>query len=103
MVTNNHIQAGSYRWRWIASIWFGFALFGALQTVFVMRSEGMHHAWLKLFVTTLLSWLPWALITPLVLHLGRRFPPLKLRPLITWPVHATTCAAIGLIYAAWTT
>ena len=56
----------SRRWVWIASIWFGFGLFDATQTVLVMRSEGMHHAWTKLFVTLLLAWLPWALATPLV-------------------------------------
>jgi hypothetical protein len=99
----NDIPAKSQPWLWIASIWLGFGLIDASQTVFAMRSEGMHHAWVKLFVTTVISWLPWALATPLVLHLGRRFPPLKLRPLITWPVHAATCAAIGLIFAAWTT
>ena len=88
---------------WIASIWFGFGLFDAMQTVFVMRAEGMHHAWVSLFVTTVLSWLPWALATPLVLRLGRRFPPVKLRPFLTWLAHVAACAAIGLIFTAWTT
>ncbi|HTF42566.1 MAG TPA: histidine kinase [Terriglobales bacterium] len=87
---------------WIASIWSGLALFDATQTVLVMRAEGMHHAWVKLFVTTALSWLPWALATTLVLRLGRRFPPVQLRPLLTWPAHLAACAAIGLIFAAWT-
>jgi two-component system, LytTR family, sensor kinase len=101
MTTNNNIQAGSYRWRWIASIWFGFALFGALQTVFVMRSEGMHHAWLTLFVTTLLSWLPWALMTPLILHLGRRFPPLKPWRFQNWFAHIAAWLAVGAIFSTW--
>lgn len=74
-----------------------------MQTVFVMRAEGMHHAWVKLFVTTLLSWLPWALATTPVLRLERRFPPTKWRPLSKWLVHAGACAAIGLIFTAWTT
>jgi two-component system LytT family sensor kinase len=87
----------------IASIWFGFGVIDATQTVFVMRAEGMHHAWMKLFVTTVLSWLPWTLSTPLVLRLGHRFPPVKLRPFLTWFVHVAACATIGLIFAAWTT
>ena len=29
----------------------GFGLIDATQTVFVMRAEGMHHAWVRLFVT----------------------------------------------------
>ena len=62
---------------WIASIWFGFALFDATQTVFVMHAEGMHHAWVRLFATTMLAWLPWALATPLVVRLGRRYPPVN--------------------------
>ena len=99
----NDIPAKSQPWLWVASIWLGFGLIDASQTVFAMRSEGMHHAWVKLFVTTVISWLPWALATPFVLRLGRQFPPLKLRPFVTWPVHAATCATIGLIFAAWTT
>jgi len=98
----NYIPSYSHRWVWIASIWFGFGLFDATQTVFVMRAEGMHHAWVYLFVTTVLSWLPWALATTLVMRLGRRFPPVKLRPFLTWPAHAAACATIGLVFAAWT-
>jgi two-component system LytT family sensor kinase len=51
----------------------------------------------------MLSWLPWALSTAFVLRLGRRFPPVKLRPLVTWVTHLGACAAIGLIFSAWTT
>ncbi len=36
-------QYPSHAWAWIASIWLGFGLVDAAQTVFVMRSEGMHH------------------------------------------------------------
>ena len=95
--------ASPARWRWIAAIWFAFAVIDATQTVFVMRAEGMHHAWLKLFATTLVSWLPWALATPLVMRLAHRRPPLRLRPLSTWLIHAGACSAIALAYAAWTT
>ena len=89
------------RWIWIASIWSGFGLIAAMQTVFVMRSEGMHHAWVRLFVTEACSFLPWALATDPVMRLGRRFPPVKLKPLKTWLVHLASCTAIGLLCAAW--
>jgi two-component system, LytTR family, sensor kinase len=106
-VNTKYVSSGSRQWLslwiWIASIWFGLGLFDATQTVLVMRSEGMHHAWITLFVTTVLSWLPWALATPLVLRLGHRFPPVKLRPLSTWLIHIAACVAIGLTFAAWTT
>jgi hypothetical protein len=89
------------RWLWIASIWFGFGLVDAVQTVFVMRGEGMHHAWVKLFWTCVVGWIPWALATPLVQLLGRRFPPVKLRPFYMWLPHLVAWPAIGLIVCAW--
>ena len=96
------IRSEPPRWFWIAAIWSGIGLFDATQNVFVMRAEGMHHAWAQLFVTLLLSWLPWALATPLVLRLARRYPPEQWRRLSTWAAHLLACAAIGLIYAALT-
>ena len=101
-MNTSYIRSGSHSRIWIASIWSGVALFDATQTVLVMRAEGMHHAWVSLFVTTALSWLPWALATTLVLRLGRRFPPGKLRPFLSWPAHAAACATLGLMFAAWT-
>ena len=86
------------QWFWIAAIWTVAGLFNATQTVLVMRAEGMHHAWAQLFVSLLLSWLPWALATPLVLRLGCRYAPFS-----TWGTHLAACAAIGLVSAAWTT
>ena len=88
-------------WSWIAAIWSGVALFDATQTVFTMRSQGMHHAWIQLFVTLVLSWLPWALATPLVVRLGRRYPPVHVRPLSSWLMHLGVAASVGLVSAAW--
>lgn len=96
-------RAQLHRWMWIGSIWLGFGLVDAVQTVFVMRGEGMHHAWVRLFWTCVVGWVPWALATPLVLWLGRRFPPVTLRPVGTWVVHLAACAAVGLTFAAWMT
>jgi two-component system LytT family sensor kinase len=45
------IRLGARQWVWIGSIWVGLGLFDALETVFIMRSERMHHAWLILFAT----------------------------------------------------
>src|SRR5882762_2455944 len=91
------------QWLWIGFIWLALGLFDATQTVFVMRSEGMHHAWVKLFITMVVAWIPWALATPLVLRLGRRFPPVRFRPLATWLVHLVSAVAIGLTFSAWMT
>lgn len=96
-----HIHSHSPRWIWIVLIWLGFGLVDAMQTVFVMRSEGMHHAWGKLFLISVLSWLPWALATPLIMRLGRRFPLVKRGSIVTWLAHLGGCAAITLASATW--
>lgn len=89
------------QWFWIASIWFGIALFDATQTVFVMRSEGMHHAWARLFVVLFLSWIPWAVATPAVLALAHRYPATQWRQPSRWIIHAATCIGVGLVQAVW--
>jgi hypothetical protein len=94
--------SGWSRWFWIAAIWTGLGLFDATQTVFVMRAEGMHHAWIRLFVTLLFSWLPWGLATPLVLQLGHQYPPAQWKSFSMWGAHLAACSIIGLVYSAWT-
>ena len=89
------------QWRWIVFLWLGFALVNATQIVAGMRAVGMQHAWTRLFLAVLISWLVWAAATPLVLRLGNRFPPCHLRPLRSWLVHLAACVAIGLVYSAW--
>jgi two-component system, LytTR family, sensor kinase len=87
----------------IAAIWGGIGFFDALQTVFTMRSQGMHHAWTQLFIVELLRWLPWALVTPLVIRLGRRYPPVRGDGLSTYFAHAGAVLGIDLVTAAWMT
>ena len=98
----NVTQLTQRRWLWIALIWFGFGLVDAIETVLVMHSEGMHHAWLILFSTILVSWLPWAIATPFLLRLGRAFPVTGLRRVETWLVHLSAFLLIGLLYSAFT-
>jgi hypothetical protein len=102
-MASNGGRAGPGGGIWIASLWLALGVFDAVQTVVVMKSEGMHHAWVRLFAVTVVSWLPWALATPLVLGLGRRFPPVRLRPLSTWIVHVAVALVIGVVFAGWTT
>ena len=90
-------------WFWIGFFWLAFGLVDAMQTVLIMHGEGMHHAWLKLFVVTTVAWLPWALATPFVMDLGRRFPPTRFRPITGWLIHIAACAAIALAYSGWIT
>ena len=96
------IRADSPRWLGIASIWFSFGLIDALETVFVMRSEGMHHAWLILFAVVVFSWLPWVVATALILRLSRKFPLVKPISALTWLAHLSACIATGIVSSAWT-
>jgi two-component system, LytTR family, sensor kinase len=91
----------AHPWVWIASLWLVFALVNATQIVVGMRAVGMQHAWSRLFLTVLVSWLVWALATPFVLRLGRRFPPTHWRPVRTWFAHLGACLAIAVVYSAW--
>jgi two-component system LytT family sensor kinase len=100
-MTAKEITTRPPRWAWIAAIWFAMGLFDATQNVVAMRAEGMHHAWTQLFVTLLLSWLPWALATPVILRLGQRYPPMQLKSFTAWMEHAFAWSLISLISAAW--
>jgi signal transduction histidine kinase len=102
-MANGNVGRRPYHWGWIAVIWAGFGLIDAMETVLTMQAEGMHHAWTRLFLTTLFSWMPWALATPLIMRLGDRFPPVRSRSLPTWSIHIAACAALGLTVTAWTT
>jgi hypothetical protein len=91
----------SRQWFWIAAIWGGVGLFDATQNVFGMRAEGMHHSWDHLFIVLALAWVPWALVTPFVIELGRRYRPVSLKPASTWVVHLGALIVIAAIAAAW--
>jgi signal transduction histidine kinase len=88
-------------WQWIAVIWGGIGLFDATQNVFVMRAEGMHHAWLRLFFTLFFSWVPFALATPAVFRLARRFPAAQWKRASTWAVHLSAAVTLGIVHAGW--
>jgi two-component system, LytTR family, sensor kinase len=100
---SNPLRARSNLWTWAAFIWLGFGLADAAQTVILLREQGTHHAWFKLFVLTVLCWLPWALATVPVIHLGRRFPPLRVKPVFTWIVHLSAWFTISFVFTIWST
>ena len=88
-------QPGRTWWIWNLFVWLGIGLLSATQNVFVMRSEGMHHNWTALFFDLLIGFVPWAGATPLVLLLGRQFPPVRRRSLKIWLLHSLVCLAIA--------
>ena len=96
-----HTGVRSTGWRWIAAIWFAGGLFDASQTVLIMHAEGKHHAWLPLFGIELVSWLPWALATALVIRLARSHPIVRGMSVRTVAVHLAAFAAISAVAEAW--
>jgi two-component system LytT family sensor kinase len=90
------------QWFWIAFLWIAFAIVNATQIVGGMRAIGMQHAWSRLFLTIVLSWIVWAFATPIILRLGARFPPRQWKRLRTWLIHLGTCVTIGVMYSLWT-
>ncbi|HEU5134090.1 MAG TPA: histidine kinase [Steroidobacteraceae bacterium] len=92
----------SIRWRWIAALWCAGGLFEATQAVLIMRfGEGRDGAWLPLFATSLATWLPWALATPWIIGLARRYPIIRGTTLRTVAVHVAAFAAISALAEAW--
>lgn len=97
----NDLPASASRWRRIAAIWCAVGLFDASQTILVMHAEGRHHPWLPLFATELVSWLPWALATPLVARLARRRPVLHGPGLRSIAVHIAAFATLSVVTETW--
>jgi hypothetical protein len=94
--------AHAIRWRWIAAIWCAGGLFEASQAVLIMRfGEGRHHAWLPLFITELATWLPWALATPWVISLARRYPIIRGTTVRTVTAHLAAFITISVVAEAW--
>jgi two-component system, LytTR family, sensor kinase len=95
------MNAPCTQWRWIAAIWTAGALFDASESILMMHAEGRHHPWGPLFGTQLISWLPWALITPWVIHLARRHPITRAVSMRTISLHLATFAAVSAISEGW--
>jgi two-component system, LytTR family, sensor kinase len=89
------------RWHWIAGLWCAGALFDASQAVLILHAEGKHRTWPKLFGTELVSWLPWALATPLIITLARRYAIIRGATLRTAAVHLAAFAAVSATAEAW--
>jgi signal transduction histidine kinase len=93
----------STRLLWIAAIWCAGALVDASVTVLVLQKEHPHRVWLPLFATELISWLPWALATPFVVGLARRYQITRTTTLRTFAVHLAAFVAISVVAGTWST
>lgn len=91
----------STKWFWIAGIWLAGGLFDATQTVLIMHKEGHPGSWLPLFAVELMSWLPWALATPIVSHIALRFPLFRGATFSSVAVHLATFVTISAVAESW--
>jgi hypothetical protein len=83
----------------VALAWSVFAGINATQTWVSMIDH--HHSFPRLLAHDLAVWGVWALLTPAVLWLGLRFPPLPLRPRALL-VHLAAAPAVALAHlVAW--
>ena len=88
-------------WAWIAAIWCAGALFNASQTLLTMHAMGVGKAWLRPFLIVFVSWLPWALATPFVIELARRWPIVRGEIFKAMSLHLAAFAAISVTAEGW--
>ena len=88
-------------WIWIAAIWCAAALFDASQTLLTMHMVGGGKAWLRPFLIVFISWLPWALATPFVIELARRWPIVRGEILKAMSLHLAAFAAVSTAAEGW--
>jgi two-component system, LytTR family, sensor kinase len=88
-------------WTWIAAIWCAGALFDASQTLLTMHAVGVGKAWLRPFLIVFISWLPWALATPFVIELARRWPIVRGKIFKAMSLHLAAFAAISVTAEGW--
>jgi two-component system LytT family sensor kinase len=100
-MTDARADARSIGWTWIAAIWCAGALFDASQTLLTMHAVGVGKAWLRPFLIVFVSWLPWALATPFVIELARRWPIVRGEIFKAMSLHLAAFAAISVTAEAW--
>ena len=83
-------------WVWSTAVWLIIGVLDGTQVVVGMRAEGMNHAWGRLFSVYALSWTIWAVVSPLILLLARRFPPRRY-----WPAHIAAYLFIAITHGIW--
>jgi two-component system LytT family sensor kinase len=88
------------RWLFIVGFWIFFGAINGSQLYIGIRSEGTNAPLGQVFGWQMLGWLPWALLTPIVLWLGRRFPLERPKLALALAVHAVACALIYVVHSA---
>lgn len=61
------------KWAAVLGIWIALGLIYTGPLYIEVRSEGMNHSAVRIFTWGILTWCVWALLTPAIVWLGRRF------------------------------
>jgi two-component system LytT family sensor kinase len=88
------------RWLFIIGFWTFFGALNGSQMYLGVRSEGMDISLSRVFAWQMLGWIPWVLLTPAVLWLGRRFPLERPKLARNLSVHAAACALVAAAHTA---
>jgi signal transduction histidine kinase len=88
------------RWGIIAGFWLFFGLLNASQLFFGLRMENFPVPVGRMFAAEVLAWGAWALLTPLVLWLGRRFPVERGALARGLAVHVPACLLVAAAHLA---
>lgn len=91
------------KWGLIVGFWIFFGLLNASQTYLGFRMENFSVPFWPMFWWQMLGWGSWALLTPLVLWLGRRFPLERGSLGRSLLVHLPACVATAAARSAFIT
>lgn len=101
VMTDTGGNGRSTGWIWIAALWCAAALFNASQTLLTMHAVGAGKAWLRPFLVVFASWLPWAIATPFVIALARRWPIIRGEISKAMSLHLAAFAVISVTAEGW--
>jgi two-component system LytT family sensor kinase len=102
-MTDGPVPARLTSWLWIAAIWSAGGLLDAIQSVLQVQADHRHLPWLPILGTSLASWLPWALGTPFVIRLARKYPIGRSVKVGAVAIHIVAFAAITAVSETWHT
>jgi two-component system, LytTR family, sensor kinase len=88
------------RWGLILAIWVVLGVIFAAPYYVEVRSEGMNHSPLRVFFWAILSWGAWALLTPVIVWLGRRYSFVEKSWKQSLAVHIPAFIVISAIHSA---
>src|SRR3981081_1018547 len=100
-MTDARADARSTGWTWLAAIWSAGGVVDESQTPPHTPPVGVGRAWLRSFLIVFVSWLPWALATPFVTELARRWPIVRGEIFKAMSLHLAAFAAISVTARAW--